>query len=82
MPKDTWNLVLSKTSMSKFGPCQMVLDSAIYQGHFGVDQISYRRFGQDQMSFMHFFTQHNIYSITWMLGRENKTISDFYETAY
>ena len=72
MPEDTWNLALSKTSMSKFGPCQMVLDRAIYQGHSGVDQISYRLFGQDQMSFMHFFTQHNIYSITWMLGRKKR----------
>lgn len=33
-------LVLSTTSMSIFGPCQVVLDK--YQRAFGVDQMSYR----------------------------------------
>lgn len=35
---------------SIFGPWQMVLDMTKYQGPFGVDQMSYGYFGQDQMS--------------------------------
>ena len=34
------HLVLSETSMSIFGPCQMVLDRTKYQRPFGVDQKS------------------------------------------
>ena len=34
------HLVLSKTSMSIFGPCQMVLERTKYQGPFGMDQMS------------------------------------------
>ena len=34
-------LVLSKMSMDLFGPCPMVFGRTKYQGHFGVDQMSY-----------------------------------------
>ena len=34
-------LVLSKMSMDLFGPCQVVFGRIEYQGHFGVDQMSY-----------------------------------------
>ena len=44
------HLVLFKTSMSVFGPCQVVLDRAKYQGCFGVDKMSHGPFRQDQMS--------------------------------
>ena len=38
------HLVLSKTSMSISGPCQIVLDRTKYQGPFGVDQMFARMF--------------------------------------
>ena len=36
--------------MSIFGLCQMVLDRTKYQVPFGLDQMFYGRFGQDQTS--------------------------------
>lgn len=44
------HLVLFKTSMSIFGPCQVILDRAKYQERFGVGKMSHGPFRQDQMS--------------------------------
>ena len=49
-PKGSWNLVLSKTIWHGPNMLKDVLDRTECQGPFGVDQMSYERFGQDQMS--------------------------------